>query len=243
LLDYLALKFVDEGWSLKRLHRLVMLSSTYQLASSGDNSAAMEIDPGNVLYWKANVRRLEAEAIRDSMLALTGELDRTVLGPAIGGVESTDLSTEAILKNATIYNRSRRRSVYLPVVRTAIYDVLTLYDFPGSTSPTGQRAVTTVPTQALMMMNSELVATYAQSIVHSFLDGGESQTAAEVIQRLHNALFSRPPTPQETQQGVDFLAAFSQRPVSANASDETHREAWSAYCHTLLMSNNFIYVQ
>ena len=243
LLDYLARELIDNGWSLKRLHRLIMLSSAYQLASSGKNVAAMKMDPGNVLYWKANVRRLEAEAIRDSMLALTGELDRTVLGPAIGGVESSNLSTEAILKNATIYNRSRRRSVYLPVIRTAIYDVLTLYDFPGSTSPIGQRAVTTVPTQALMMMNSDRVATHAQSIVGSFLDGGESQTAAEVIQHLYNALFGRPPTSHEVQQGLEFLSSFSGMSAPAKTSDEKLRDAWSVYCHTLLMSNNFVYVQ
>ena len=246
LLDNLALEFIQDGWSLKQLHRRILLSSTWQLASDAVSADAVNKDPGNVLYWRFNERRLEAEAIRDAMLALSGDLDQTVGGPAIEGVESTNLSVEAMAKNFSIYEQSRRRSVYLPVIRSAVYDVLALYDFPGSSVPTGRRSVTTVPTQALMMMNSAFVFRQAETIAKRHLQAAPNAGAQDIISQLYESIFSRPPSADETRNGLAFIAAFSnQPPASASTAAQTDSvaAAWAAYCQVLLMSNDFVYLR
>ncbi len=240
LLDYLALRFIDDGWSLKKLHRLIMLSNTYQMSAA--KVPAQETDPDNILYWKADVRRLEAEAIRDAMLSLSGQLDRTIGGPPIEGVKSINLSVEEMAKNFSIYEQSKRRSVYLPVIRTTIYDKLTLYDFPNSNNPVGRRAVTTVPTQALMMMNSDFVTKQAELIVSQILDNNNLHSNEEIVNQLYLTLFIRQATTNEITQALEFLEAFSKLPAPANATDNPLRSAWISLCHTLLMSNEFVYI-
>ena len=240
LLDYLALRFMDDGWSLKKLHRLIMLSNTYQMSTA--KTTAQETDPDNILYWKADVRRLEAEAIRDAMLSLSGQLDRTIGGPPIEGVKSINLSVAEVAKNFAVYERSKRRSIYLPVIRTTIYDKLTLYDFPSSNNPVGRRAVTTVPTQALMMMNSDFVAKQAELIVSQILDSGNFHSKEQIVNQLYLTLFTREVTTNEITQALEFLEAFSKLPTPANTTDNPLRSAWIGLCHTLLMSNEFVYI-
>src|SRR5262249_16783136 len=144
-----------QGWSLKNLHRLIMLSNTYQLSSRVDPTI-VERDPENVFYARANVRRLEAEEVRDAMLAVSGKLDRTLGGSLLtgkNGYEFFDHSSKDLTKYDT-----PRRSLYLPVVRNNVYDIFQLLDYPDAAVPTGDRNSTTVAPQALMMMNSELVS-------------------------------------------------------------------------------------
>lgn len=240
LLDYLALRFMDDGWSLKKLHRLIMLSNTYQMSTA--KTTAQETDPDNILYWKADVQRLEAEAIRDAMLSLSGQLDRTIGGPPIDGVKSINLSVAEVAKNFAVYERSKRRSVYLPVIRTTIYDKLTLYDFPSSNNPVGRRAVTTVPTQALMMMNSDFVAKQAEQIVSQILDNENLHSKKLIVNQLYLTLFTRETTTNEITQALEFLEVFSKLPTPANTTDNPLRSAWIGLCHTLLMSNEFVYI-
>ncbi|MEZ6044171.1 MAG: DUF1553 domain-containing protein [Planctomycetaceae bacterium] len=239
LLDYLTVQFIKEDWSIKKLHRQILLSSTWQMTS--DYTGGQEADPGNELYWKTNIKRLEAEAIRDSMLAISGELDRTVGGPILAGIASKNLSAEDIRKNQEIYVTSPRRTVYLPVIRTMVYDMLTLYDFPNSSAPTGQRSSTTVPTQALMMMNSEFVTNQARVIAEKTrLASTESKD--ERINLLYEQLFARRPTEEEIDQSKEFLAEFLSL-GSVNEIFDPEQEAWSSLIHTLLMSNEFIYLR
>src|SRR5439155_5864271 len=121
LLDWLARRFVADGWSLMAMHRLILLSATYQMSAGRDPHAA-EIDPDNRLLWRTNVRRLEAEAIRDSLLAVAGLLDRSAGGPALAHVKNRGYLFDHTSKDETTYG-SRRRSVYLPVIRNHLYDV------------------------------------------------------------------------------------------------------------------------
>lgn len=241
LLDFLALRLIDEGWSLKKLHRLIMLSSTYQM--SAVNTVTTETDPENTLYWKASPRRLEAEAIRDAMLLLSGKLDRTIGGPPIEGVKSINLSVDEMAKNFAVYESSTRRSVYLPVIRTAIYDKLTLFDFPNSNNPVGRRAETTVPTQALMMMNSDFISKQAELIVSRIMDQKKDHSKEQIISQLYLTLFTRQPSASEVAQSLGFLDAFSALSSSSNTADASVRAALNSLCHTLLMSNEFIYIK
>src|SRR6516225_6444719 len=149
LLDYLASRMVEDGWSIKKMHRLIMLSSVYQ-ESSANNPRFAQIDPDNRLLWRANIRRLEFEALRDSLLAIGGDLDSTMYGRPVD-IESEPFST--------------RRTIYGVVDRSDIADVLVNFDFANPDMPTGRRHETTVPQQALFLMNSPLVIEQAKRLV------------------------------------------------------------------------------
>jgi hypothetical protein len=201
LLDYLAARFMAEGWSLKKLHRWIVLSSTYQQASD-DNAAGLRADPGNQLLWKMNRRRLDFEATRDSILAVTGSLDLTAGGHPI------DIVNEPSVPRRTIYGFVERQN--LPgLFRT--------FDFasPDATSP--QRFSTTVPQQALYMLNSPFAARMAGALIRHV---DSCDCSRERVEALYKAVYQREPTHAEMQLAVDFLNAqpkvpsFSPEPVS-----------------------------
>src|SRR5439155_6177717 len=166
LLDWLAHRFVDSGWSIKAMHRLILLSNTYQMSSTHDAGAA-ERDPENRLLWRAPRRRLEAEALRDALLAVSGLLDRTP-GGSLLHVKNRDYFFDHTSKDTTKYD-SRRRSLYLPVVRNHLYDVFQLFDCTDATVLSGDRATTTVAPQALFLLNSDLVWQASESLAAKLL--------------------------------------------------------------------------
>ena len=155
LLDYLAQRFMVEGWSVKKLVREVVLSRSYRMSSAHDKQA-YEKDPDNRLIWRMNTRRLDAESMRDAILFVSGQID---LEPGVS-------STVANLKSANvgrdtktmerIFKPTNKRSVYLPILRNLVPEVLSIFDFAEPSILVGRRNVTTVPTQALYMMNSPL---------------------------------------------------------------------------------------
>ena len=155
LLDWLAHRFMENKWSIKAMHRLILLSSTYQMSSAG-NKEAMAVDPENRLCWRAPVRRLQAEELRDSLLMVCGQLDRTMGGASLAHVKNREHLFNHTSKDGTKYE-SRRRSLYLPLIRNHLYDVFQLFDFPDPAVSTGDRPTTTVGPQALFLMNSEWV--------------------------------------------------------------------------------------
>ncbi|MCH8047876.1 MAG: DUF1549 domain-containing protein, partial [Planctomycetes bacterium] len=193
LLDWLAVRFVRSGWSIKQLHRLIMLSKTYQMSSAHD-AASARIDPENRLQWRASVRRLEAEAIRDAVLAASGRLDRT-MGGSLLHVKNREFFFDHTSKDGTKYD-SLRRSIYLPVVRNHLYGLFELFDFPDSATVHGNRATTTVAPQALLMTNSPLVWESAEHWAAELLQGEESSNA-DRIGKLYVTAFGRPPTKTE----------------------------------------------
>lgn len=185
LLEYLASRFMEGNGSMKALHREIMLSETYQLSSekSESNFAA---DPDNQLYWRANRRRLDIEAIRDSLLFVSGTLDLTV-----GGV------------SAELTDENNRRTIYGKVSRVKIHELLGLFDFPDPSNSSERRNVTNVPLQRLFFMNSEFMARQAEALASRILsDAGDD---AARIKKAYPLLYGREATEIEVQLGLDFL--------------------------------------
>ena len=226
LLDYLAVTFVEKGWSIKELHREIMLSSTYQMAAGITGDRAESGDPENHLYWKRNIRRLEAEAIRDAILTVSGSLNPMPHLGAPPKVKAQDPSPSDIAINRKVYEQFPHRSVYLPVVRSHVYDFLTLLDFPNASTPVGNRNTTTVPTQALLMLNNPFLIEQAKKLATT------AQTGP--LNNLYIKLFARPATPKETEWANDFLKRYGKR--------QGDSAAWTALCQTLLISNEFVHV-
>jgi hypothetical protein len=227
LLDHLALQFEEKGWSLKKLHRAILLSQTWQMgASHPDESAMATIDPENKLYWRTEARRLEAEAFRDAVLAVSGQLNRDAPPEAPPQVKSQDPSPQDLAANRKTYEDYPHRSVYLPVVRCHLYDLLTLLDFPNAAAPVGERNETTVPTQALLMLNNPWLTQQA---------GLLADRVGKNVDMLYETLYARTPTKDEVQNADDFLKRY------AALKDE--RSAWTSLCQTLIISNEFLYVR
>ena len=192
LLDYLAVKFVESGWSLKKLHRLIMTSAAYR-QSSADNEAARKVDPENQLLWRMNRRRLEIEAVRDSMLAAAGRLDLTA-----GGVPFP----------LTAEPSTPRRSVYGFIERGRIPALLNAFDFASPDQHAPLRYVTTVPQQALFFLNSPFVAEQASALANR-PEVAAASSPSEKIKRMYNLVFGR--DPDRTRVGGRSEIRFPER--------------------------------
>jgi hypothetical protein len=242
LLDWLARRFVEGGWSVKAMHRLIMLSRTYQMSSAEDPAAA-RVDPENRLHWRANVRRLEAEAIRDALLAVGGTLDRG-MGGSMLRIKNRAYFFDHTSHDQTDYG-SRRRSVYLPVVRNHLYDVFALFDSTDASVTNGDRATTTVAPQALFMMNSDLVLDVARGLAEGLLGRPDLDDAGR-ISLLYEDAFGRPPTPDESARAAAYLARFD-RALGAEGGEPgapaRQVGVWQALCQVVLASNEFIFIR
>ncbi|WP_197443581.1 DUF1553 domain-containing protein [Maioricimonas rarisocia] len=190
LLDWLANHFAEEGWSLKRMIRLLVTSRTWQL-SSMPGEKAKEIDPGNKLLSHANVRRLEAEAVRDTLLSVTGVLDRTMYGPPVDG-------------------NAPRRSIYVRVRRNSLDPFLRVFDFPEPFSATGRRSNTNVPAQSLTLMNDPRLERYAKAWGSRFSVAAGETTEAERVSLMFEEAFAREATPAEVDRVQRYLADLAE---------------------------------
>jgi hypothetical protein len=239
LLDWLAHRFVDNQWSIKSMHRLILLSSTYQMSSAHDARAA-QLDPQNRLHWRTDVRRLEAEAIRDALLAVSDTLDPAMGGPVLH-VPNRGYLFDHTSRDTTRYD-SRRRSLYMPVIRNHLYDVFQLFDAPDATVLNGDRATTTVAPQALFMMNSELVGQVSERLAAGLLQRSEADEAR--IQRLYTRAYSRKATAAEVEKAKALLADC-ERLLRDKELDATKRrlQAWTCLCQVIVAANEFVYLQ
>jgi hypothetical protein len=234
LLDYLATRFMDDGWSVKRLIRSIMLSSVYQQSSdvSPDNlksqiSNSTSIDPDNRLFGRQNRRRLDFEALRDSLLAVAGDIDLTA-----GGL-SVDLAKRPF---------SRRRTVYGFIERQNLPGVLRTFDFASPDHHCPQRFTTTVPQQALFLMNSPFVVEQARWLANR-LDVIAQNDPTLRIHRMYRHAFGRAATPEELNVTLAFIESTPARgstdsPVPASQS----LEIWEIVAQVLLLSNEFMFV-
>jgi hypothetical protein len=211
LLDWLANRFMADAWSLKKLHKVILLSATWQ-QSSRNNAPFAEKDPFNRLLWRANVRRLEFEPLRDSILSIGGGLDLTTGGHPIDLSEGLRVQGgrgrgAGVLNGQYRLSTEPRRTIYGYVDRADLSEVLNVFDFPNPNSPNGKRYETTVPQQALFLMNSPLVIEQVRNVVNrdAFQDG---ESDDERIRLLYELFLQRPPIETELSAGREFIAAF-----------------------------------
>jgi hypothetical protein len=249
LLDWLASRFVESGWSVKAMHRLMVLSSTYQQGGTL-SAASRQADPDR--KWRSSFprRRLSAEEIRDAMLAVSGELDRSPGTNESGEVLyekaeeiKVDFRPSLLATDDPYYTRFKKRAVYLPVVRNMLPDVLALFDAADPNGVTAVRNDTTVPSQSLFLLNSPLVREQARCFAERLLAAGEL-TDDQRIERAHATAFGRPPTRRELSDSRDFLAAYSgAEAAQARPKPDRRLSAWQSLCQSLMCSNEFLYVE
>ncbi len=239
LLDWLARRFIAEGWSIKAMHRVLMLSSAYQMASNVGNALDAS-DPDNRLLSHFPLRRLEAEEIRDALLAVAGMLDLTMGGKTLP-IKNREFVFNHTSKDATTYD-STRRAVYLPIIRNHLYDLFEQFDFPDPAVPTGNRNATVIAPQALLMMNSDLVQQAASKLATHLLEDTRMPDAKRV-ERVYLQAYGRPPSGRELERARRFLDQFEDTiSVQKPRPDNCRAQAWTALCQTLLAANEFIYL-
>ena len=238
LLDYLAVRFMDQGWSVKKLIREIALSRTYRL-SSGHDDKNFETEPENKTLWRANRRRLEAEAIRDAILAVSGDLqlDAPKASPIYkwlrfgeparqgGQVEKWELT-------------ANYRSVYVPVVRNAPSRFFETFDFPEPSETRGRRDVTTVAPQALFLMTSPFVEGKSRVAAERLI--AKSQSSEDRVRRAYRQVLSREPSKSEIDRALTFVKDTIQSSEDASEGQREH-EAWSRLIHALFGSAEFRY--
>jgi hypothetical protein len=234
LLDYLADRFVNESWSLKKLIRALVLSSTYRMSSESDD-VANRADPGNLLLHRMNRRRLEGEAIRDAMLRISGRLDRKMYGPSVL-VHLTAFQEGRGRPASGPLDGDGRRSVYLAVRRNFLSPFLLAFDTPSPFSTVGRRTVSNVPAQALILLNDPFVHEQARLWANRVLT--QPGLPRERIIRMYECAFTRPPTEAELAECFDFL----RRNPGAQATGTLDSSAWTDLAHVLFNVKEFIFV-
>jgi cytochrome c553 len=220
LLDYLAARFVESGWSLKALHKEILLSRAYQM-STQVSPAARAADPANRLWSRFARRRLSVEELRDAMLALDGSLDRTVGGTVYDNSKKRPTGKP---------EDNHRRTLYSPVSRGSVPTMLATFDFGDATTSSEGRTRTTVAPQALFMMNSEFLTQRAASLA-SRLAG----TPAAKVAQLYRDVLLRAPAAAEADQAISYVESLERRGVTAAT-------AWASLCRVMLASSEFLYV-
>jgi Protein of unknown function (DUF1549)/Protein of unknown function (DUF1553) len=233
LLDTLAVEFMADGWSIKRLIRRIVLSRAYGLDSIYD-SHNFDADPDDALVWRMSKRRLEAEALRDTLLAVGGRLDPDP--PGGSAVTRVGEGLALFVRVAGLDSSDTHRSVYLPVIRDQVLESLALFDFADPSLVTGARATTTGPGQSLYFMNSPFVARQAEALAGRLraVEGDDSRR----IDLAYRLAFGRPSTGAERDRALAFLRNFAARA----RGDDPAREAWSAFCQSLFCNAEFRYL-
>ena len=216
LLDYLAAKFIESGWSTKTLHREIMLSSTYQL-STANSDPNSNIDADNRFLWKMNRRRLDVEAWRDALLDVSGKLDRTFGGPSTNLADANNV----------------RRTVYAKVSRHELDNLLRLFDFPDANITSSKRSETTVPQQQLFVLNSPFMVEQSKAFsARLHKEAPDSEEAR--IRRGFMLAYGRLPVGKELEIGLAYL--------SSEAAPQSKLTLWQSYAQVLLGSNEFLYL-
>jgi hypothetical protein len=235
LLDWLAGEFVARGWSIKAMHRLMVTSSTYRMSSTL-RADADRLDPSNVHLHRMNVRRLEAETIRDALLAVSGRLDPAMLGPSVPSYLSAFADGRGRPARSGPLDGDGRRSIYLSVRRNFLNPMFLAFDAPVPFSTMGRRNVSNVPAQALALMNDPLVIQTAQRWADRLLSG-PAESDRDRIVRLFETAFSRPPTDDEARRCLGFLESRS-----GTVHDRAEPAGWADLCHVLINVKEFIYI-
>ena len=247
LLDWLATRFIESGWSIKSMHRLMVLSNTYQQGIT-PGEAALKADPDRTWLSSFSRRRLSAEELRDGVLAISGNLDRVpgtnesgeYLNEKAEGIGAR-IRPNRVAVDDPFYTSFRKRTVYLPVVRNMLPDMLALFDAADPNSVTAVRNETTVASQSLFLLNSPFVREQAQTFATRLLADGSLSDEQRIIHAFSLAL-GRPATSEDLIDITEFLAAY-QRTKTVEPNVDRRIAAWQSFCQSLLCSNEFLYVE
>ncbi len=237
LLDFLAARFVEHGWSIKKLIREIVLSSTYQMSGQPD-PRAVQADARNLLFHHMPVRRLEGEAIRDAILLVSGRLDRTMFGPSVEVYLTPFLEGRGRPQTSGPLDGAGRRSVYLRVRRNFLDPLQLAFDAPVPFTTIGRRIVSNVPAQALALMNGPFVVEQAKHWATRVL-AEKNRTDEARVNELYMMAFNRPPSPTELHDATGFLGEQWTR----YASGLEDVRPWADLCHVLMNAKEFIFIQ
>jgi hypothetical protein len=235
LLDFLADRFVRDGWSIKRLVRLLVLSQAYRMSSTPDRGADAA-DPQNLLLHRMPLRRLEGEAIRDALLSVSGRLDGRMDGPSVP-VHLTDFQQGRGRPASGPLDGDGRRSLYLAVRRNFLSPLLLAFDTPIPFSTVGRRSVSNVPAQALILMNDPFV--HQQAALWAHRVRAEGGTPEERVRRMYAQAFARPPEPDELRHCLDFLDRQAGLLGCAPDAEPT----WADLAHALVNTKEFLFLR
>jgi hypothetical protein len=249
LLDHLANRFMRNNWSQKQLIRSLVLSRTYRMSSKND-TAAMQIDPENKLLWRMNPQRLDAEAIRDSALAISGELLKIQGGPSLvlENVENTGALVQSGVNPPNYNHRKPRpsqefeRTIYLPVMRTGFPGadrIRSYFDFVDPAQIAGKREQSVVPTQSLFLMNNDFFRRRSRSMVEQLL--ASASTQEERLEQLWMRVLARPMTAVERNEAIAFLDDSRSHVANEPNQSATDIIVWQELCHSLMSSNHFVF--
>ncbi|MCA9039281.1 MAG: PSD1 domain-containing protein [Planctomycetaceae bacterium] len=240
LLDYLATELVKQNWSLKALHRQMVLSQTYRMSSEPADVVAEKEDPANRLWHRMPIRRLEAEAVRDAVLLVSGQIDPKLGGESIPPFLTRFMEGRGRPAKSGPLDGDRRRSLYLMVRRNFLNPMFLAFDFPTPMSTMGRRSTSNVPAQALTMMNNPFVIEQAQHWTSTILKSespGETDSAR--IRKMYLQAFCREPEPHEIELGLTFL---EQQRQEYQGDPDVDNKCWADYAHVLFNVKDFIYL-
>ncbi len=237
LLDFLAREFVKSGWSIKAMHRLMMLSSAYQMASENP-SLTPDVDGDNRLLTRFNRRRLTVEELRDALLAIDGSIDLTMGGSLQSGRGTDGENNQGRLSLNP--EKLKRRTVYIPLRRANLPTLLNLFDFGDATTMTGKRQLTNVSTQALFWLNSEFLTDRSTSLAKAVLSDASLPMLNDSarVESFYIRVLNRKAEKDEIEQALKYIAAFKQKISGENAE----AKAWQSLTRVLMASNDFLYV-
>jgi hypothetical protein len=236
LLDWLAMDFMENGWSVKRLHRQIMLSATYR-QSSRQTAAGNAVDPDNTLLWRMNLQRLESEAIRDAMLAVSGKLDLTMGGPAVLLKPRPDGLQEISEEEAASKGRWRR-SLYLEARRGYPLSFLEVFDSPLMQSSCNRRLNSATPLQSLTLLNDDFMISASRALAERVA----TAEPASQIELAYVLALSRKPSEKELKSSERHIREQTQAFQEANMSpDQAASKALTSLCQILLSTNEFLY--
>ena len=250
LLEHLAVTWVKDGWSVKRLIRRIVRTRAYCLAAI-DKPASRKADPSNRLLWRHQTRRIEAEALRDTLLMLHGSLDRQRGGKTLQHLGLITIGSDYMeLDTPSPY---RRRSVYLPILRDALgfnplsdeaLGLLTTFDFADPNLVCGERTTTTVPTQPLFLLNSSFFIGQCRQIAERMLNDDRSASDRERLEDLFLRVFARPASGQELEEALEYLKAFTEIDSKTEDTNPEQRrlDRWTSLCQALLSTNEFLFL-
>lgn len=244
LLDMLAAEFIAQGWSIKRMHRFIMTSEAYRMSSKADRSVALGKDESNELFWRQNSRRMEAEALRDSILATSGSLHQVKGGPGFypslpKEVHRTQ-DSEGKGWQTSAPREQARRSIYSFVKRALLPPLLEAFDFTATTVPVGERSVTTVAPQALMLLNDDFVRREGEAMVRRLDREVGSEGEGRVLRAFQLSL-QRKPTPSEMEASLAMVRE-QERLISSGPGRLSSSAAWREFCVALFNLNEFLHI-